>query len=210
MTRHLSERDAERVGALPLWGEAPLPPDRYRADDADGRGFTDVVRILLRTWPWLKPMVVGTWWERPLPVSTNGAGDSDWSFAYAPVLVTVLALAGPFAGWLPVGINWQYDLLLCGVTAMAISSWIAVGARWQDQTRLLAVAVGILVALALLVNLFAVLAVEGTRDNVAVALVTVAVHCALWLVHFRRVARRVSGASARGVPSRLLLRPLLA
>ena len=82
MKRGLSDRDAERVGALPLWGEAPLPPDRTRADDADGRGFTDVVRILLRTWPWLKPMVVGTWRERALPISVNGTGESDWGFGY--------------------------------------------------------------------------------------------------------------------------------
>ena len=185
MPQGLTDRDAERVAALPLWGEAPLPPDRYRADDADGRGFTDVVRILLRTWPWLKPMVVGTWRERALPISTNGGRDSDWSFAYAGVVVTLLALAGPFAGWLPVGVNWQYDLLLSGVLAMAVSSWIAIGARWQTQSRLLAVAVAVLVAVGLLVNLFAVLAVEGTPDSVAVALVTVAA-LGMWLVHFRR------------------------
>ena len=185
MKRRLSERDAERIGALPLWGEAPLPPDRYRADDADGRGFTDVVRILLRTWPWLKPLVVGTWRERALPVSTNGAKDSDWSCGYAPVLVTVLAMAGPLSGWLPVGVNWQYDLLLGGVLVMAVSSWIAVGARRWEETTLQVAAVVVLVAVALLANLFAVLAVEGALDNVAVAMVTVAA-LGLWLVHFRR------------------------
>ena len=180
-----SDGDAERTRALPFWGEAPLPPDRHRTDDADGRGFTDVMRILLRTWPWLKPLVIGTWRERALPIATNGAEDSDWSFGYAPVLVTVLALLGPFAGWLPVGVNWQYDLLLGGVAVMAASSWIAVGARWQGQTRLLATAVAVLVAVALVANLFAVLAVDGARDNLAVALVTVGALC-LWLVHFRR------------------------
>ena len=185
MKRGLSDRDAGRVGALPLWGEAPLPPDRHRPDDADGRGFTDVVRILLRTWPWLKPMVIGTWRERALPVSANGTRDSDWRFSYAAVLVTLLALSGPFAGWLPVGVNWQYDLLLCGIATMAISSWIAVGAKWRNHTRLLVVAVAVLVAVGLLANLFAVLAVDGAHDNVAVALVTAAA-LGLWLVHFRR------------------------
>ena len=180
-----SDGDAERTRALPFWGEAPLPPDRYRPDDADGRGFTDVMRILLRTWPWLKPLVIGTWRERALPIATNGAKDSDWSFRYGPLLVTVLALLGPFAGWLPVGVNWQYDLLLGGVAVMAASSWIAVGARRQDQTRLLATAVAVLVAVALVANLFAVLALDGARDNLAVALVTVGALC-LWLVHFRR------------------------
>ena len=180
-----SDGDAARTRALPFWGEAPLPPDRYRPDDADGRGFTDVMRILLRTWPWLKPLVIGTWRERALPIATNGAKDSDWSFRYGPLLVTVLALLGPFAGWLPVGVNWQYDLLLGGVAVMAASSWIAVGAMWQDQTRLLATAVAVLVAVALVANLFAVLAVDGARDNLAVALVTVGALC-LWLVHFRR------------------------
>ena len=181
----MSDGDAERVHALPLWGEAPLPPDRYRPDDADGRGFTDVARIMLRTWPWLKPMVVGTWRERALPISNNGAGDSDWSFAYAPVLVTVLALLGPYAGWLPIGVNWQYDLLLGGVAMMAASSWVAVGARRWEETGLLIAAVAVLVAVGVLANLFAVLAVDGTMDNVAVGLVTAGA-LSLWLVHFRR------------------------
>lgn len=181
----MSDGDAERVRALPLWGEAPLPPDRYRPDDADGRGFTDVARIMLRTWPWLKPMVVGTWRERALPISTNGAGESDWSFAYAPVLVTVLALLGPYAGWLPVGVNWQYDLLVGGVAMMAASSWVAVGARWWAETSLLIAAAAVLVVVALGINLFAVLVVEGMRDNLAVALVTAGA-LGLWLVHFRR------------------------
>ena len=185
MKRGLSDRDGERVGALPLWGEAPLPPDRFRPDNADGRGFTDVVRIMLRTWPWLKPMVVGTWRERAVPISTNGAKDSDWSFAYAPVLVTVLALLGPYAGWLPVGVNWQYDLLLGGVAMMAASSWVAVGAKWWAETSLLIAAAAVLVVVALGINLFAVLAVEGMRDNVVVALVTAGA-LGLWLVHFRR------------------------
>lgn len=188
MKRALSDRDAGRIGALPLWGEAALPPDRYRADD-DERGFTDVVRILVRTWPWLKPMVIGTWWERALPVSANGAENSDWSFGYAPVLVTVFALVGAFAGWLPVGVNWQYDLLLGGVTVMTVSSWIAAGASrwrgWWDQAYLPIAAGAVLVLVALLANLFAVLAVDGARDNLAVALVTVAA-LSLWLVHFRR------------------------
>ena len=186
MKRGLSDADAERVGALPLWGEAPLPPDRYRSDDADGRGFTDVVRILLRTWPWLKPMVIGTWRERALPIATNGAKDSDWSFAYAPVLVTVLALLGLLAGWLPVGVNWQYDLLLGGVATMAASSWVVVLGKSWEETSLLITAVAVLVAVGLLANLFAVLAVDGTMDNVAVGLVTAGA-LGLWLVHFRRV-----------------------
>ena len=180
-----SDGDAERTRALPFWGEAPLPPNRHRPDDADGRGFTDVMRILLRTWPWLKPLVIGTWRERALPIATNGAEDSDWSFGYGPVLVTVLALLGPFAGWLPVGVNWQYDLLLGGVAMMAVSSWITVVARWWEETSLLVTAVAVLIAVALGANLFAVLAVDGAHDNLAVALVTVGALC-LWLVHFRR------------------------
>ena len=68
---------------------------------------------------------------------------------------------------------------------MAAASWITLGARrWQD-THLLITAVGVLVAAGLLANLFAVLAVDGALDNVAVALVTAGA-LSLWLVHFRR------------------------
>ena len=53
-----------------------------------------------------------------------------------------------------------------------------------DKAWLVA-AVAVLVLVGLAANLFAVLAVEGVRDNVAVALVTVGA-LGLWLVHFRR------------------------
>ncbi|MCE2425748.1 MAG: hypothetical protein J4F45_11740 [Pseudomonadales bacterium] len=112
MDRGASVRDAERIRALPLWGEAPLPADRVRADDADEHGFTDIMRILLRTWPWLKPLVVGSWRQRPLPISLNGGSGTNWGFAYAPILVTVLAALGTISGWLPVGVDWTLDLLV--------------------------------------------------------------------------------------------------
>ncbi len=186
MKRAVSARDAERIAALPLWGEAPLPPERQRADDADARGFADVIRILLRTWPWLKPLVFGTWRERPLPVAARGAESTVWRFGYAPVLVTALAGAAPVVGWLPLGLNWQYDLLLGATAVMAAASWAATAARHRgDRPRLLAGAVAVLAGVGLLANLFAVLAVEGAWDNVAVGLVSAGA-LLLWLVHFRR------------------------
>lgn len=53
------------------------------------------MRILLWTWPWLKPMVIGTWRERALPISTKRQPGHGVGFGYAPVLVTVFAALGP-------------------------------------------------------------------------------------------------------------------
>ncbi|MYD98495.1 MAG: ABC transporter ATP-binding protein [Gammaproteobacteria bacterium] len=186
MKRKASFRDAERIRALPLWGEAPLPPDRVRADDADERGFTDVVRILLRTWPWLKPMVIGSWRHQALPIRVNDKPGSIWGFGYAPVLVTVFAALGPVSGWLPLGVAWTLDLLVWATMVMAASSW-AVSFAWSAsaERRLLVAPTVVLVVVGLLANLFAVLVVDGMRDNIIVGLVTAGA-LFLWLVHFRR------------------------
>ena len=186
MDREASVRDAERIRALPLWGEAPLPADRVRADDADEHGFTDIMRILLRTWPWLKPLVVGSWRQRPLPISLNGGSGTNWGFAYAPILVTVLAALGMISGWLPVGVDWTLDLLVLASLIMATSSWVVTFA-WSRpaEQRLLVASIVVLVVVGLLANLFAVLVVDGMRDNIVVGLVTAGA-LLLWLVHFRR------------------------
>lgn len=185
-------RDAERIRALPLWGTAPIPPDRDRVG-VDERGFSDVMRILLRTWPWLKPMVFGTWRDYTLPIDSVGQGqDSSWSFAYAPFLVTALALAGPVAGWLPLGSNWQVDLLVAASAVIAVATWVAT-ATWPTGARTprsFSASVAVLIAVALAANLFAVLAVDGAMDNLAVGLVTAGA-VASWLAHFRRIDGRL-------------------
>ena len=54
--------DRERVRALPVWAGADPPPvGDQRASDV--RSFADVVRVFLRTWPFLKPMFLGRWYE---------------------------------------------------------------------------------------------------------------------------------------------------
>ena len=190
--RRRSANDARRIDALPLWGEAPASPEE---DDAnDERGFADVIRILLRTWPWLAPMVFGIWREHPVPqvgpwAQANAPGrNSPWGFGYAPILVTVLTIVGPLAGWLPVGVSWPRDLLAGATVVMACSSWVATAtwSRGPGRHRPFAVSVAVLIGTGLIANLFAVLAVDGVWDNVGVGAVTAGALSA-WLFHFRRV-----------------------
>ena len=177
--------DQARLRALPVWGQAPIPTERDHAAAVDGRGFTDVARIFLRTWPWLRPMVLGRWREYAATMSRNGHGDTPWRCNHAPVLVTFTAAAGPLAGWLPLGVDWQRDLLVAATALMTISSWIALWARPEGTPKAFAVAVAILGLTGLAAVLFAVFVVTGWLDNVHIGLVA---SCALsmWLFQYRR------------------------
>ena len=91
------------------------------------------MRILLRTWPWLKPMVIGTWRERALPVSTkrqpgHGVGFRLRTGSRHRVRRARSQLLGRGAS------TCKYDLLLVAVLVMAESSWVATVAWFRTGT----------------------------------------------------------------------------
>ncbi|MEC8867703.1 MAG: hypothetical protein VYC86_02705, partial [Pseudomonadota bacterium] len=121
----MSVRDDQRANAISVWGPAKLPSDTEVRDSED-RGFNAVFRIFLRTWPYLRPMLIGYWRDRTvLPAwFWQSTGSPDWSYRYVPFVVTLLALLGPLAGWLPFGIDWRFDLLVYGAFGMALLAWL--------------------------------------------------------------------------------------
>ena len=179
--------DSHRVRALPVWGAGAIPPERDRSAENDGRGFADVVRIFLRTWPYLAPMVLGYWRERDLGQWPRGSGgvaapsnESAWSYRYVPFLASGAVLIGPSTDWLPLGLDWQRDLLVWATAAMAFLSWLLVFVRGRP----FAAAAVALVLLGISANLFAILAVSGWQDDALVGLVSLAC-LGLWLFQYR-------------------------
>ncbi len=175
--------DQDRVHALPSWGDAPLPTDRAPSQPVDARGFSEIIKILIRTWPYLLPLVLGYWREyTPGPRPVLASVVTDWGFRYVPPLVTVLALLGPLTGLLPMGVNWQLDLLLAATGGMVVLIWLMAVLQGKN----FAIAAISLVLLASAANLFAVLAVTGWADNFQVGLVTLGCLC-VWLIQYRSV-----------------------
>ena len=173
------------------YDEAP----RDEADRPDERGFVAIVGILVRTWPYLLPIVAGYWLEIPRrggvgeqacgakdqhPSAQTADADSGWSFGHVPPLATALTALGPLFGLLPAGAGWTTNLLLAATVCMAALCWALPRAKGRRH-------VALSLALALVGSaavLFAVFAVPGLADNVQVGLV--AAGCAgVWVLQYR-------------------------
>ena len=176
----LSPSDRSRLAALPVWGPAAVPPARDHPVGEDRRGFINVLRIFVRTWPWLRPMVFGYWRARELASWGDRRGDTPWRFSHAPVLVTAVAVLGPLLGVPAVGGDWQQDLLLAASAVMVAASWVALRA-----TTAFALAVAVLTLTGILMALFAVFVVAGWADNVYAGVLAAAA-LSMWLFQYRR------------------------
>lgn len=173
--------ERELVNALPPWGDADIPADRDRQLESDNRGFSDVIKILIRAWPFLLPQILGYWREFSIiRSSTFSSADSEWSYRYVPPLVTTLAIFGPVSGLTPIGINWQLDLLNAATAVMTLLIWslMIVKGRWFIASAIM------LVLLGSTAILFAVLAVTGWADNLQIILVSLGCLC-IWLLQYR-------------------------
>ena len=188
--------DQDRIDALPKWGAASTEQSGGGEEAQDHRGFTAVVKIFLRTWPFLLPLVAGYWREFTLlrwsgfhgaqraPSGRTAArqADAGWSYRYVPLLVSVLTLIGPVTGSLSFSVNWQHDLLLGATFAMALFTWLLL---YLTGRRFAGVAIA-LVLVGIAANLFAILVVAGWKDNVQVGLVSLGC-LSIWLLQYRFV-----------------------
>ena len=173
--------EQSRLKALPVWRTVELPADRDRKHTEAVSGFADVTRVLLRTWPFVAPLVFGYWRERAVIARSSWASrESPWSYNYVPVLVTLLVLLGPITGSLPLGENWQLDLLAGATGVMALLCWVL--PFTSGRTFILGATSLVLIGSA--TNLFAVLVVTGWVDNIQVGLVTFGC-LGMWLLQYR-------------------------
>ena len=84
--------------ALPIMGDGPVPADRDLtvADDRDN--LVSIVKLFLRSWPYIKPQFFGRWLSTgDTPVSSAKArseASDGFSYAYLSFLVSALAVVG--------------------------------------------------------------------------------------------------------------------
>ena len=106
MREGLTENAARLASAIPFFGPGrPIPGHRDLSVEDDETPFRAVVRLLLRSWPYLRPQVLGNWWmpgEGIEPQSAELLGGRGYSFRYMPPLVTLLALIPLFFGLIPI------------------------------------------------------------------------------------------------------------
>lgn len=169
----------DRADALTTWDGFEKPPGR---DDVDQRRFSDVLLIFVRTWPYLRPLVMGYWREKVLGEAGVGKQrrTTEWSFYHAPPIVTLVMLMGPMTGLLPHGEDFKLDLLLYATVAMTMLSWMLLFLRGKRQVY---VSVALIV-IGVVANASAVMGVTGYGDNLQVGLVTLAC-LGIWMVQYR-------------------------
>jgi len=181
----------KQAKVLSAWADGYIPPERDKTPDTDQRGFSEIIKIFLRSWPFLAPYIFGYWREvsRVRSARTDARYDSSqniastnegWRFNHVPPLVTVLAVIGPLTGLLPIGTDWTRDLLLAATAAMTILTWVLLFVKGR-------VYLAASLALALIGTaafLFAVFAVTGQADNIQVGLVCCGSAC-IWVLQYR-------------------------
>ena len=177
------EANKVRASALPMFGDGPIPAERDRSVDEDDSGFLDVLLLLLRSWPYIRPQLLGRWYQPGKGyedrVADNVAGGG-YSFAYAPVLVFAIAVAGPLLGYVPASLEWPWYLLYGPVFVMVACISVMAFSNTVQVTATVGLLLGGIAA-----NVVASYVLDGWADGVYAGLVTLG--CLMgWIVQFRR------------------------
>ena len=177
------EANYARSRALPMFREGEIPPERDRSVSQDDSGFRDVVKLLFRSWPYIRPQLLGRWWYphrgADEEVADLVSGDG-YRFGYAPFLVALVAAIGPMSGWVPATFEWPMYLLyvpvLTMVAAMFAMAFLRGRARLVGTIALLLGGIG--------TNLIASFFIDGYASTLYGASVTGAC-IAGWMLQFR-------------------------
>ena len=199
--------NSNRAKALPFLGKGPAQGDQ-KESQAAAQGFVAIAMIFARTWPFLKPYILGYWRELSFTragaeaavmsgaghtTNTPNSAPSDhttdqtepqtaeqWSFKHIPPLATITAVLGPLTEILPLNENWLYDVLIFATFSMALLCWALLFASRKIYAGL-SISLFVIGAIAFL---FAVFAVDGILDNVFVAIMC-GVSAGIWLFQYR-------------------------
>ncbi len=186
-----------RAHALPFIGGGEIPEHRDRSVAEDEHTFLAIVTLFLRSWPFIRPQVMGNWWRPGQGVEQSVAediGGGDYHFFYAPILLLVVAFAGPMLGMMPAtaDLQWQHYTLygLITVVIAGFSYLTYIPGRYQFQSALL------LVFLVFAANFEATVVIDGYLDGFYMAAITLA--CLMgWMVQFRTRAAQVDSPAYR-------------
>ncbi len=184
-------KDWERSRALPYIGNGTIPPERNRAVEDDEHNFSAIVMLVLRSWPYIRPMLLGRWFIPGEGTSTEVAdsiGGGGYSLFYAPIVVTAVALCGPLFGLTEASLAYPLSLLYLAVFGMVVGMWVvAIPGISNNVQAVFAVGLAVSCLAALLIG---ALVVKGNATTLYAALVTAA--CVMgWMVQFRLEAGKL-------------------
>ena len=175
-----------RAHALPFISEGSIPDERNRSIEDDEHTFVAILQLFLRSWPFIRPEVMGRWWSPKPGLATEIAEDiagSDYHFYYAPVLVALIAVGVPWIGWLP----WQ-DAAVQFYALYAVIAVVVVGFTYLAVApgRLQFQAAALTVFMAFLGNFIATVVIDGPADSLYMVAITAA--CLLGLASLATMA----------------------
>ena len=183
------EANYARSRALPMFREGKIPPERDRSVGQDDSGFKDVLLLLIRSWPYIRPQLLGRWWY-PDRGSDDRVADlvsgDGYRFGYAPFLVGLVAAIGPMSGWVPATFGWPMYLLYVPVATMVAAMFaMAFTAGRVQLVGTIALLLG-----GIGTNVSANFFIEGYASSLYGASVTVAC-IAGWMLQFRLRGGRI-------------------
>ncbi|MYD43013.1 MAG: ABC transporter ATP-binding protein [Gammaproteobacteria bacterium] len=177
--------DTRRSRALPFIGNGTIPSERDRDVSEDRHTFTAILKLFLRSWPFIRIQLLGRWYypERGTDtVIADNVSSHGYHYWYAPILATVLVALGPLSGWAPPNLDYPAPFLYISVAAILATLWLL--AATSGQARIQGTAVIVLTFAVFVANLLAVLAVDGFLDNLWMAAITVVVLLG-WMLQVR-------------------------
>ena len=83
--------DARVAATLPWLREGRIAADRDLSVGDDEGGLWMVLSLLLRSWPYIKPQLLGEW------KTFGGHNDATYTYGYLPILITAIAVFGVYA-----------------------------------------------------------------------------------------------------------------
>ena len=181
----LDPKDFNRAVALPFISDGEIPEDKNKTLDEDKHGLKEVILLLFRSWPFVRPYFLGRWYtfngENSNQVADPLAGDG-YGLIYAPILATLIAIIGPQSGLVPIEFGSIESILYIFVAFMVLSMWLlALGSLSGVKQSAIAIFLALCTFFTLLL---CILVLNGTGPIIYGILLTIS--CALgWVMQFR-------------------------
>lgn len=119
ITQQDVQENRRRARALPIYARGDIPADKNLSVADDSSGFIDVLRLFLRSWPFIRPQLLGRWYVPGKGIEDRVADTfvaEGYTFAYAPILFILVGLGGPLLGLVQGPDNFAIVLMYMAVT----------------------------------------------------------------------------------------------
>ena len=123
----LDSKDFKRAVALPFLTDGEIPEEKNKTVDEDIHGLREVIILLFRSWPFVRPYFLGRWYTRSKGTSQEVAdplSGEGYGLIYAPVLATAITILGPSFGLIDIEFGTAESILYLFVASMVLSMWL--------------------------------------------------------------------------------------